>query len=169
MFKVYVERAWPECDVIVGNPPFLGDKFFAVNWATITLSKPLRKLSRQPRSRLSDLCCYWFEKARDLIEHGKCKRAGLLATQAIRGGANREVLKRIKDSGDIFFAEGDRDWVLDGATVHVSMVGFDGGTERAKFLNGVSVPSIEVNLSTHGDFLGARLLAPNSAAAFMAQ
>ena len=26
LFKVYVERAWPECDVIVGNPPFLGDK-----------------------------------------------------------------------------------------------------------------------------------------------
>ena len=26
LFKVYTERAWPECDVIVGNPPFLGDK-----------------------------------------------------------------------------------------------------------------------------------------------
>src|SRR5260221_1737048 len=24
--KVYTERAWPECNVIVGNPPFLGDK-----------------------------------------------------------------------------------------------------------------------------------------------
>ena len=53
----------------------------------------------------SDLCCYWFEKARDLIEHGKCKRAGLLATQGIRGGANREVLNRIKNTGDIFCGE----------------------------------------------------------------
>ena len=53
----------------------------------------------------SDLCCYWFEKARELIEQGKCKRAGLLATQGIRGGANREVLKRIKETGDIFFAD----------------------------------------------------------------
>ena len=75
----------------------------------------------------ADLCCYWFEKARQQIEKGKCKRAGLLATQGIRGGANREVLKRIKEDGDIFFAESDRDWILDGANVHVSMVGFDNG------------------------------------------
>ena len=75
----------------------------------------------------ADLCCYWFEKARQQIEQGKCKRAGLLATQGIRGGANRETLKRIKATGDIFFGESDRDWVLDGATVHVSMVGFDKG------------------------------------------
>ena len=33
----------------------------------------------------SDLCCYWFEKAREQIEHGKCKRAGLLATQGDSG------------------------------------------------------------------------------------
>src|ERR1051326_5797433 len=26
LFKVYLERSWPECDVLVGNPPFLGDK-----------------------------------------------------------------------------------------------------------------------------------------------
>src|SRR5438270_323724 len=62
----------------------------------------------------ADLCCYWFEKARDLIDHKHCKRAGLLGTQAIRGGANREVLKRIRKSGDIFFAISDRDWILDG-------------------------------------------------------
>ena len=63
------------------------------------------------------------------IEAGKCRRAGLLATQSIRGGANRDVLQQIKATGDIFFAGSDRDWVLDGATVHVSMVGFDGGEE----------------------------------------
>jgi len=38
-----------------------------------------------------------------------------------------EVLKRIKQTGDIFFAESDRKWILSGATVHVSMVGFDDG------------------------------------------
>src|SRR5205085_2296224 len=77
----------------------------------------------------ADVCCYWFEKARQQIADGKCKRAGLLATQGIRGGANREVLKRIKEAGDIFFAESDRDWVLDGANVHISIIGFDGGSE----------------------------------------
>ena len=60
---------------------------------------------------------------------GKAKRAGLLATQAIRGGANRKVLERIKETGDIFWAQSDRNWILDGATVHVSMMGFDDGSE----------------------------------------
>ena len=78
----------------------------------------------------SDFCCYWFEKAREQIENEKCERAGLLATQGIRGGANREVLKRIKETGDIFFAESDREWILAGANVHVSMVGFDDGAEK---------------------------------------
>ena len=79
----------------------------------------------------ADLCCYWFEKARSQIEKGLCKRAGLLATQGIRGGANREVLKRIKETGGIFFAESDREWVLDGANVHISMIGFDDGRRES--------------------------------------
>ena len=79
----------------------------------------------------------------------KCKRAGLLATQGIRGGANRKVLERIKESGDIFLAESDRDWILEGATVHVSMVGFDDGVENGeKYLNDQTVSRINSNLST---------------------
>lgn len=64
----------------------------------------LRKLFADRIPGQSDLCCYWFEKARAQIKAEKCVRAGLLATQGIRGGANRVVLKRIKESGDIFFA-----------------------------------------------------------------
>ena len=107
LFKVYVERAWPECDVIVGNPPFLGDKMMRRELGDSYVEE-LRKIYGNRIPGQSDLCCYWFEKARDLIEHKKCKRAGLLATQGIRGGANREVLKRIKETGDIFFAVSDR-------------------------------------------------------------
>ncbi len=81
--KFYTERDWPKCDVIVSNPPFLHS------------SKLLRELGQNYRARLfevfehrvpgfADLCCYWFEKARQQIENGKCKRAGLLATQSIR-------------------------------------------------------------------------------------
>ena len=44
----------------------------------------------------ADLVCYWFEKARAQIETGQTQRAGLLATNSIRGGANRAVLERIK-------------------------------------------------------------------------
>ena len=73
---------------------------------------------------------YWFERARALIADGQVQRAGLLATQAIRGGANRRVLEGIKATGDIFMAWSDRKWVLDGAAVRVSMVGFDAGAEE---------------------------------------
>ena len=38
------------------------------------------------------------------------------------------VLQRIKDS-DMFMAWSDREWILDGAAVRVSMIGFDDGTE----------------------------------------
>src|SRR5437764_15329293 len=82
-----------------------------------------------------------------MIEAGKCHRAGLLATQGIRGGANRETLKRIKDSGDIFFAVSDREWILDGANVHVSMVGFDNGSEKIRLLDGREVLEINSNLT----------------------
>ena len=37
LFKAYTERAWPECSVIVGNPPFLGDKIIqAVQCVSLT-------------------------------------------------------------------------------------------------------------------------------------
>ena len=102
--KFYTERPWPQCDVLVGNPPFLGDKLMRGELGDGYVEE-LRRVYDNRIPGQSDLCCYWFEKARDLIEQGKCKRAGLLATQGIRGGANREVLKRIKQTGDIFFAD----------------------------------------------------------------
>ena len=62
-------------------------------------------------------------RRRRAIEAGRAKRVGLLATQAIRGGANRRVLQRIKETGDIFYAQADRKWIQDGVAVRVSMVG----------------------------------------------
>jgi hypothetical protein len=112
--------------------------------------------------RFADLCCYWFEKARDLIEHKHCRRAGLLATQGIRGGANREVLKRIKKSGDIFFAESDRPWILEGANVHVSMIGFDDGSQKDRTLDGVIVADILPNLTSTLDITTAHRLLVNA-------
>jgi type II restriction/modification system DNA methylase subunit YeeA len=129
--KFYTEREWPKCDVIVSNPPFLGGSKL---WEELGrhYQKELWRVYENRISGAADFCCYWFEKAREQIEKQKCKRAGLLATQGIRGGANRQTLKRIKESGDIFFAESDRPWVLAGANVHVSMIGFDRGEETER-------------------------------------
>ncbi len=102
-----------------------------------------------------------------MVETGQCKRAGLLATQGVRGGANRETLKRIKTTGDIFFAESDREWVLDGANVHISMVGFDGGGETARDLDGRPVGTINADLTAAADVTLAKRMTANSGLSFM--
>jgi hypothetical protein len=75
-------------------------------------------------------------------------------------------LKRIKKIGDIFFAESDRDWILAGANVHVSMVGFDDGTETTRVLDGHAVAKINSNLTAHSDATKASTLASNLNIAF---
>ena len=115
-------------DVIIGNPPFLGGNKIRAELGDKYVDD-LFKLYEGRVPAFADLVCYWFEKARAMIEKGKVKRAGLLATKGIRGGVNRKVLERIKETGDIFWAQSDREWILDGATVHVSMIGFDNGIE----------------------------------------
>lgn len=127
------EPEWPEAEVVIGNPPFLGGKRLRRELGDSYVDAMFQVWDGRVR-READLCCYWFEKARAQIGAGRLKRAGLLATQAIRGGANRDVLQRIKQSGDIFFAVDDREWVLDGAAVQVSMVGFDDGGETQRVL-----------------------------------
>jgi type II restriction/modification system DNA methylase subunit YeeA len=140
------EPDWPEVDFIVGNPPFLGDKKMRGELSDEYV-ETLRRLYKGRVPGGADLVVYWFEKARKHIEEDKAKRAGLIATQGIRGGRNSEVLSRIKDSGEIFYAVADRDWILNGATVHVSMVGFDNGTEPSRVLDGRQVVSIHSNLT----------------------
>jgi hypothetical protein len=164
--KFYTEREWPKCGVIVSNPPFLGNYLLRKELSDAYVNGLFNCFGERV-ARGSDLCCYWFEKARDLIEKGKCKRAGLLATQGIRGGANREVLKRIKETGDIFFAESDRAWILAGANVHVSMIGFDEGGEKLKTLDGKNTASINPNLTEHADTTEAAVLKANERLCFM--
>jgi hypothetical protein len=164
--KFYTEREWPKCEVIVSNPPFLGDKLMRGELGDSYVEE-LRRTYGDRIPGQSDLCCYWFEKAREQIERGNCKRAGLLATQGIRGGANREVLKRIKDTGDIFFAESDREWILNGAMVHVSMVGFDSGKEVERILNGKPKKDIPANLGGNLDITASLRLVADADSGFI--
>lgn len=161
-----MEPEWPRVDFIVGNPPFLGGNKIRQELGGDYVDN-LFKLYEGRVPAFADLCCYWFEKARAHIAAGKCRRAGLLATQGIRGGANREVLKRIKETGDIFWAESDRPWILDGANVHVSMVGFDNGAEETRTLDGKSVNRINSNLTSQADITQAKILPANQGICFM--
>jgi type II restriction/modification system DNA methylase subunit YeeA len=161
-----IEPEWPEADIVIGNPPFLGGKLLRSGLGDDYVEH-IFALWDGRVARESDLCCYWFEKARALIESDKLKRAGLLATQGIRGGANRKTLERIKETGDIFWAQSDREWILDGAAVHVSMVGFDDGTETDRALDGCSVQTINPNLTATLDLTQAKRLPENRGTAFM--
>jgi hypothetical protein len=159
--------SWPNAEFVVGNPPFLGGKMLRRELGDAYVDALFKAWAgRVPPE--ADLCCYWFEQARAQIAAGGARRAGLLATQGIRGGANREVLKHIKESGDIFFAVSDREWILDGAAVHISMVGFDNGGESDRALDGKSVPAIHANLSgSAADTTQARILPENRGLSFM--
>ncbi|MCP5519069.1 MAG: class I SAM-dependent DNA methyltransferase [Verrucomicrobiales bacterium] len=164
--RFYTERTWPDASVIIGNPPFLGGKFLRRELGDAYVAALFENYRKSVRPE-ADLCCYWFEKARAQITRQQCQRAGLLATQGIRGGASRDTLQRIKQSGGIFFAESDREWILAGANVHVSMVGFDNGSEDQRKLDGREVPVINANLSAVADVTAAGPLTANAGLVFM--
>jgi hypothetical protein len=161
----YAEPEWPEADVVVGNPPFLGSRKMRRVLGD-EYCEALKKVYAGRVTGLPDLVCYWFERSRRLIEQGRLKRVGLIATQAIRNPANRKVLKSIKQTGDIFMAWSDRDWVLNGATVHVSMIGFDNGAETHRLFNGERVESINANLTTGVDLSDVPRLIENDGISF---
>jgi type II restriction/modification system DNA methylase subunit YeeA len=159
------ERVWPEAEFIVGNPPFLGDKKMRRELGDAYV-ETLRKVFNGRVAGQADFVCYWFEKARAVIETGATKRAGLIATNSIRGGASRKVLERINATGAIFNAWSDRDWILEGAAVRVSMVAFDNGYETNKKLNGESTNSIGVDLFVRSNLTTAKILLENTEVAF---
>jgi len=161
-----VEPEWPEADVIIGNPPFLGGKKMRTELGDHYVDELFRLYEgRVPHE--CDLVCYWFENARAMITKDKVNRAGLLATQGIRGGANRKVLERIKETGDIFWAQSDRDWILEGAAVNVSMIGFDDGQETSRVLDDISVNAINADLTGTVDLTAAKRLQENIGLSFM--
>ncbi|HXQ34844.1 MAG TPA: DNA methyltransferase, partial [Anaerolineales bacterium] len=160
------EPGWSQVDIIMGNPPFLGDKKMRSELGHKYV-EDLRKLYRDRIPGQSDLVCYWFEKARAMVEKEQVNRVGLLATQAIRHGSNRTVLDRITQIGNIFLGIQNQEWILDGASVRVSMVGFDNGTERLFELDGKSVSSINSDLTSAIDLTKAQKLSQNQSIAFI--
>jgi hypothetical protein len=161
--KLPAPARWPDAEFIIGNPPFLGGSLI---WEALGTEYRDQLWASYDLPGFSDLCCYWFELARRAIKRNPHMRVGLLATQGIRGGVNRTVLERIKETGDIFAAWSDRNWVLDGATVHVSIVGFDSGRDTVHVLNGVQVKEIHSNLAAGADTTEATNLAENRELSF---
>ena len=143
------ESAWPEADVIVGNPPFLGDKLMRDRLGDDHVDG-LRRLYRDRVPGGADLVCYWFAKSAQALAEDKTHRTGLVATNSIREGRNRTVLDRIVQQATIFEAWSDEPWILDGAAVRVSQVCFGNppvGRQHKPTLNGQPVARIHANLT----------------------
>ena len=169
------ESDWPQADVVIGNPPFLGDKLLIRHLGN-DYASCLRRTYAGRLPAQADLVCYWFEKAGKQIQSGKATRAGLVATNSIRGGANRRALQAATDTRRIFEAWSDEPWVIDGAAVRVSLICFgradDERLPEAR-LDGQLVKAIYTDLTGRNegaagiDLTAVRRLPANSNVAFI--
>jgi type II restriction/modification system DNA methylase subunit YeeA len=143
----FEEAQWPEAEFIVGNPPFLGDKLMVAGLG-LAYVQALRAVFANRVPGGADLVTYWFEKAFEQIVAGHTNRAGLVATNSIRGGANRRVLDQISTRMSIFDAWSDEPWIVEGAAVRVSIVCFGNLASPETFLNGRRVDSVNPDLTS---------------------
>ena len=157
---------WPDADVVIGNPPFLGDKKMIAELGE-DYTANLRTTWKGTVPGGADLVTYWFAKSWDMIEADRLKRAGLVSTNSIRGGANREVLKPIVEKGRIFEAWSDEPWIVEGAAVRVSIVCFDSIIAAASNLDGNQVAQIFTDLSAEVNVVGSARLSSNANRSFI--
>lgn len=163
----WAEAEWPEADAIIGNPPFLGDRKMKPELGEGYVNA-LRSIYVGRVRGGADLVCYWFAKAWEQLEKGATTVAGFVATNSIRGGANRDVLKPIVEQGTIFCAWSDEAWTVDGAAVRVSLICFR-RQAAPNFLNGVPVAQVfsDLTSATSGtDLTQAVRLSENGSQAF---
>jgi len=116
---------WPDADVIIGNPPFLGAKRLKPERGTAYTNTVRKAYPAVPG--MADYCVYWFRKAHDHLPAPTSRRpyigrAGLVGTQNVRNNKSRVGgLDYIAGSGTIIEAVGNQPWSGD-AAVHVSIV-----------------------------------------------
>ena len=156
------------------QPPFLGGKLLITHLGEDYVARMFKTYAGRVPAE-ADLVCYWFEKAGRQIASGKASRAGLVATNSIRGGAIRRALQAATETRRIFEAWSDEPWVIDGAAVRVSLVCFskaDDALVAGTQLDGQPVDEIYTDLTARRgnagiDLTGARRLPENAGVAFM--
>ncbi len=161
-----IAASWPAAEFIVGNPPFLGGKLMRSQLKDDYVEALFRVYDGRVPAE-ADLVTYWFEKARLEVRSGRAKRVGLVATNSIRGGANRRVLDQIASEDRIFEAWSDEPWIVEGAAVRVSLICF-GAADDGAILDGRPVSRINADLTAGTlDLTKAKRLDENLNVAFM--
>ena len=97
---------WPKASVIVGNPPFHGDR----NLRGLMGDDYVEWLKREFDCGVKDHCVYWFRKAHDHLAEGQ--RAGLVGTNSIAQNRARSAsLNYIVERGGVITdAVSTQDW-----------------------------------------------------------
>jgi hypothetical protein len=113
---------WPATDYIVGNPPFLGNKFMRDDLGDGYAQTLREAYPDVPES--ADFVMYWWHKAAEFVRAGKTRRFGLITTNSLRQTFNRRVVQnQLSQSLALAFAIPDHPWVdtADGAAVRIAM------------------------------------------------
>ncbi len=156
------EYDWPEADVIIGNPPFLGGSKMLKELGDDYTTK-IRTLYSDRVPGGADLVAYWFAKASDILLQREVY-IGFVSTQAIRNVKNRAVLESIVKQGQIYNVLSDEPWVNEGAAVRVSYVCSSSKNKDLEvLLDGKKTLSINSMLQSAGmDFTKVEKLPSNS-------
>ncbi len=165
---------WPKADAIVGNPPYLGSRYVAMELGYDYAKRVQERFPGIPK--MADFCTHWFRLAHDALpENG---RAGLVGTNTIRQNEGREASLDhiVNHGGTITDAVSTQVWSGD-AAVHVSIVNWLKGndlsekkltTQQGDHVNSPwsveELPTIPPTLSSSFNVTGARTIVANETA-----
>ncbi|MCZ7890051.1 class I SAM-dependent DNA methyltransferase [Agrobacterium salinitolerans] len=172
------QAEWPEADVVVGNPPFLGSKFHRKGRPATKKKLALKGLGDEYVDRLyaaykgevpasADLVSYWFAKVRSLAEGERLAAVGLIATKSVGKGTSNKPLTALVTQTDfrIFSASRNEPWVVDGADVRVAIVCVSRSPSQFE-LDGKPSGHINPDLTSGLDISQAKPISENRNVAF---
>ncbi len=167
--------AWPAADVVVGNPPFIGNKRMRLALGDGYVDALRSVWGDVPES--ADFVMFWWHHAADLVAQGEISRFGFITTNSLTQAFNRRIVQAALDNGvHLAFAIPDHPWVenSDGAAVRIAMTVAAAGTDEGRLCTvsaeraadgqkggeGLDVELIERNGSIHADLsVGANVSA----------
>ncbi len=134
---------WPEADVVIGNPPFLGAaKHLRELGDLYTIQLRTAYRSKVPES--ADLVCYWFAQCQ--AARGRLVSTGLVASNSIRSSGSNIPVRNFAERFALFTAWSDLPWVVEGAAVRVSIVCGSSAEREIKVLDGQPTDHISPSL-----------------------
>jgi hypothetical protein len=146
------EAEWPEADVIIGNPPFLGGNLMLRTLGEVE-TKRIRSVYQDRVPAKADFVCHWFDKASRALRRNT-SYVGLVATTSIKMGSSRRCsLQKLNSDGLVIFdAWSNIRWEIEGASVRVCLSCATCSLPEVLRLNGHRVDRIPDDLGgAHGE------------------